>query len=257
MLFDTHTHVQFEQYDADRDEVMKRASEAGTWMVNVGTDLVSSKKAVALARTYKEGVYASVGLHPNDVAAGLDFTPFEELAQNEKVVGIGETGLDYFRTTEKEKQELQKEIFIKHIELAHKVHKPLIIHCRGAHPDLLKMLLSTRYSLLSIPGVMHFFGGAGAWENLDAYLEMGFYISFAGVVTFSNYEHAQNIKKIPLERILVETDAPFAAPAPERGKRNEPSFIQHTARTIAELKGVGLEEVATQTTKNARTLFGV
>lgn len=257
MLFDTHTHVQFEEYDADREEVIGRALGAGVWMVNVGTNFEYSRKAIALAHQYKEGVYASVGLHPNEVSEGVNFSSFEELARDPKVVGIGECGLDYFRTTEKKKQELQKEFFLKHIDLAHAVKKPLIIHCREAHQDLLNILLSTRYSLLSSPGVMHFFGGPGAWENAKAYLSLGFYLSFSGVVTFKNYTHHKNIQGIPLDRMVVETDAPYAAPVPYRGKRNEPFFVGETARTIAELKGVAYDEVASQTALNARTLFGI
>lgn len=255
MLFDTHTHVQFESYDSDREEVLARAREAGVWMVNVGTDLDSSRKAVALAGKEGEGIFASVGLHPNDVASDMDFTPFERLARDPHVVGIGETGLDYFRTPEKEKQELQKEIFLKHVALACAVKKPLIIHCRDAHPDLLAIMKSA--SLPTIPGVMHFFGGTGAWENLDAYLAMGFYISFAGVVTFSKYSHTEDIKRIPKERILVETDAPFVAPEPERGKRNEPAFVRFTVEKIAQIRGVSFDEMAAQTSHNARTLFSV
>lgn len=251
MLFDTHTHVQFENYDADRDETIRRALSADVWMTNVGTDLAYSQKAVALAHQYKEGVYASVGLHPNDVSSGMDFVPFEELAKDAKVVGIGETGLDYFRTTEKAKQSLQKEVFIRHIELAKELHKPVIVHCRSAHADAIELL---RAHGKGVGGVAHFF--TGTKEDAARYLDLGFYISFSGVVTLAR-DYDEVVTYVPSDRILIETDAPFAAPIPERGKRNEPSFVQHTARKIAELKGVSFEEAATQTTKNARALFGV
>jgi len=254
MLFDTHTHTQFEDYDQDHDDVIRRALSADTWMINVGTDLSLSQKAVALAHQYEEGVYASVGLHPNDVVADTDFALFEKLAKDPKVVGIGECGLDYYRTTNQEAQETQRTFFIKHVELAKKLNKPLIIHCRNAHHDLLPLL--KRYAQ-GANGVMHFFGGEGAWENARAYLDMGFYISFSGVVTFAKYGHEADIKSIPLERLLIETDAPFAAPEPHRGKRNEPSFVARTAEKLAAIKGVSMEELAAATTQNARMLFGV
>ena len=282
MIFDSHTHIQFPEFDADRDAVIKRALEAGIWMVNVGTNVESSKKAVELAHQYKEGVYATVGIHPVrdeisngespcDVDTDYDFARIEELARDPKVVGIGETGLDYYRNQEIQNlkikmqndnakfkiiKEKQKELFLKHIELSQKVNKPLIIHCRDAHDDLIEILVSSfKFQVSSSPGVMHFFGGEGAWENLDKYLEMGFYISLAGVITFKNYKDAENIKKIPLDRILIETDAPYAAPEPHRGKRNEPSYIKFVAEKLAEIKGVSFEEAAEQTMQNVRALF--
>lgn len=269
MLFDSHTHVQFPEFDADRDAVVKRALEEGIWMVNVGTNVESSKKAVELTHGYKEGVFATVGIHPvrdeisngaspHDAEANYDFTTIEELARDSKVVGIGETGLDYFRSQEvKSDKERQKELFVKHIELAQKVGKPLIIHCRDAHDDLLSILKSYFLNRKSLNGVMHFFGGEGAWENLDKYLEMGFYISLAGVITFSNYKDTENIKKIPLERILIETDAPYVAPEPYRGKRNEPSYVKFVAEKLTEIKGISFEEVAEQTMQNTLALFVV
>ena len=207
-----------------------------------------------MAHQYDKGVYASVGLHPNDAAIDIDFSVFEKLARDEKVVGIGETGLDYFRTTEKDKQELQKESFMKHIELAQEVEKPLIIHCRNAHEDLLKLLKANSYKLKAEPGVMHFF--TGTKDDARAYLELGMYISFSGVITFAK-EYEDLVRFVPLERIVVETDAPYAAPVPHRGKRNEPSFVRFTAGKIAELKGVSFEEVAEVTTRNARVLLNV
>src|SRR3989344_4916358 len=158
MLIDSHAHIQFPEFDADRDAVVKRALEAGIWMVNVGTNVESSKKAVELAHQYKEGVYASVGIHPHDADADCDFTRIEELARDPKVVGIGETGLDYFKITNNESRikEQQKELFVKHIELAQKVSKPLIIHCSDAHDDLIDILVSSfKFQVSSSPGVMH------------------------------------------------------------------------------------------------------
>lgn len=322
MLIDSHTHTQFPEFDADRDAVVRRALEAGIWMVNVGTNVESSKKAVELAREYPEGVYATVGIHPvrdeifngaspQDADAEYDFAQIEELARDPKVVGIGETGLDYYRSQEMQNskiknqndpkqitsqlygasnakfkiiKEKQKELFLKHIELAREVAKPLVIHCREAHDDLLEILrvqfgevqppttnnflLSGRHMATNSSkagknqraeveprGVMHFFGGAGAWENLDEYLKMGFYISLAGVITFKKYGHFEDIKRIPLGRILIETDAPYAAPEPYRGKRNEPLYVKYVAEKLAKIKGVAFEKVAERTTKNARALF--
>lgn len=306
MLFDSHCHIQFPEFDADRGAVIKRALEAGIWMVNVGTNVESSKKAVELAHHYEEGVYATVGIHPvrdkisngaspHDAEEDYDFAKIEELARDPKVVGIGETGLDYFRITnhkpgimnhESGIKEKQKELFVKHIELARKVGKPLIIHCRDAHEDLLEILqaqfsevqppttknfLSSKHHIATNNqevrksqwaefkprGVMHFFGGVGAWENLDKYLEMGFYISLAGVITFKKYSHYEDIKRIPLDKILIETDAPYVAPEPYRGKRNEPFYVKYAAEKLAEIKEISFEEVAKQTTINVKALFGI
>ena len=254
MLFDTHTHVNLEQFKDDSDAVIKKCLARDIWLINVGTDAESSRRAIALAHEYPQGVYASVGLHPNDVNPDFDFSVLEKFAQDEKVVGIGETGLDYFRTPDAEKQKLQEEFFIKHIELSEKVKKPLIIHCRNAHENLLKLLQATSHKLPADPGVMHFF--TGTKEEAARYIELGFYISFSGVITFAK-EYEELVRWIPLDKILVETDAPFAAPAPMRGKRNEPSFVEHTARKIAELKNLPFQEVADQTTQNARTLFRI
>lgn len=283
MLIDTHTHTNFDAFKDDYKEVIDRALKENIWMINVGSDLATSKRAVEIAGEYKEGVYAAVGLHPGDAEnENFDEEKFLKLAQNEKVVAIGETGLDYAvfvreqserlqkrasaeaegvgGFTEKEITSLkirQKELFIKHIELAQKVGKPLIIHCRDAHEDLLELLTFNFQLLTSPPGVMHFFGGTGAWENVQKYLEKGFYISFSGVVTFPKYSNSKNIKKLPLDRILVETDAPYVAPEPYRGKRNEPFYVKYTAQKIADIRGISFNEIAKQTTENAKTLFGI
>lgn len=275
MLIDTHTHVNFDAFKDDCKEVIGRALAENIWLINVGSDFETSKRAVDIANEYKEGVYAAVGVHPTDTAGEVfDEEKFLELAKNEKVVAIGECGLDYYRNQETEDKKLktkdnnkdeefenlkdkQKELFVKHIELAKKVNKPLIIHCRDAHDDLLEVLNSKSYILNSPPGVMHFFGGAGAWENVQKYLDMGFYISFSGVVTFPKYSHSEDIKRLPLDRILIETDAPYVAPVPMRGKRNEPSYVKYTVQKIADIYGISLEKLADQTTQNAKTLFGI
>ncbi|KKP98703.1 MAG: Hydrolase, TatD family [Parcubacteria group bacterium GW2011_GWD2_38_12] len=285
MLIDTHTHINFPDFKDDYKEVIDRALKENVWLVNVGSDFMTSKRAVQIANEYKEGVYAAVGLHPNDNKNEIfDEEKFLELAKNEKVVAIGETGLDYaiFVREESERiqkrasaeaesegglnrimnyesriKEKQKELFIKHIELSNKINKPLIIHCRDAHDDLIEFLTFNFKLLTNPPGVMHFFGGNGAWENVGEYLKMGFYISFAGVVTFPKYSHNEDIKKLPLDRIIVETDAPYVTPVPMRGKRNEPSYVKYTAQKIAEIKEISFEELEKQTTKNAKILFRI
>ncbi len=259
MLIDTHTHVNLEQFKDDEDAVIQRCLSRDIWLINVGTDVVSSQRGIALAHTYPEGVYATVGLHPNDVSADFDFSALEKLAHDEKVVGIGETGLDYYRIPSFEGNPtsfrgMQQEFFVRHIELAQAVQKPLVIHCRNAHDDLLSILKANSYKLKAEAVSMHFF--TGTKEEAERYIELGFYISFSGVITFAK-EYEELVKWIPLDKILVETDAPFAAPVPMRGKRNEPSFVEHTARKIAELKNLPFQEVADRTTENARKLFKI
>lgn len=251
MLVDTHTHVNLDQFKDDTKESIARCLENDIWLINVGTDLESSQKGVALAHKYPQGVYATVGLHPNDVSLDFDFSILEKLACDEKVVGIGETGLDYFRTPELEKQQLQELFFIKHIELARTVQKPLTIHCRNAHSRLTEILEKNGEGTI---GSMHFF--TGTIQEAKRYIELGFYISFSGVITFAK-EYEELVRWIPLDKVLVETDAPFASPVPMRGKRNEPSFVRYTAQKIAEIKKLPFQEVADQTTRNARKLFQI
>lgn len=257
MLFDSHTHVNFKDFDGDRDAVIKRCLDESIWMINVGTDAEHSKKAVEIAHAYPEGVYAAVGVHPNDGEKADEFLVIEELAKDKKVVAIGETGLDYFKIANDEawKKEKQKELFIKHIELAQQVKKPLIIHCRDAHNDLTEILVSSfKFHASGPKGVMHFF--TGTKEDAEKYLDLGFYLSFSGVLTFT-HDYDELVRWVPLERILVETDAPFVAPVPHRGKRNEPSYVKYAAQRIAQIKGLSFEEVAEQTTRNAREVFRV
>lgn len=251
MLIDAHTHVNFKDFDDDFDVVIKRALEADIWMINVGTDMEMSQRAVELAHKYPEGVYSAVGIHPNDFSKEADFRLIAKMAEDEKVVGIGETGLDYFRTKEKEDQARQIDFFLKHIEIAKKVKKPIIIHCREAHSDVVQIL---KANAEGVSGVIHFF--TGNLDDVKKYLDLGFYVSFAGVVTFTR-DYDEVVKWVPLDRMLVETDAPFVAPVPERGKRNEPFNARYTAQKLAEIKGVSFEDIALQTTKNARELFKI
>ncbi len=273
---DCHTHVNFAAYDEDREDVIKRALEGDTWMINVGTQKDTSKSAVELAEGYDEGVYAIVGIHPihtvesfhdsdelgsngkddkGFASRGEDFDEdyYTTLANNNKVVGIGETGLDYFRT-EKGSIEKQQEIFIKHIELANKLGKPLMLHIRpskedtGSYKDALKLL--KQYA--KVPGNAHFF--AGSTEDAKGFLELGYSVSFTGVITFTN-DYDEVIEYVPLESILSETDAPYVSPVPHRGKRNEPLFVQEVVKRIAEIKEGSFEDVRVHMVENAFRFF--
>ena len=277
LLIDTHTHVNFNDFKSDSKEVIKRALDENIWMINVGAEKKTSERAVKMAEEYKEGVYAAIGLHPSHlVEQDVEYKENEEivkykskpeefdygfylnLAKNKKVVGIGECGLDYYRTSDESFKEKQKEVFIKHLELAKEANKPIIIHCRNAHDDLLKIL---HLAVKPPSGVMHFF--TGTLEQAKKYIELGFYISFSGVITFPPLRRAganaynDVIKNIPLGKILIETDCPYAAPVPHRGKRKEPQYVKYVAHKIAELRGMSFEEVAEQTTINARKLFWI
>jgi len=277
LLIDTHAHVNFIDFKSDSKEVIKRALDENIWIINVGAESKTSERAVKMAEEYKEGVYAAIGLHPSHLVEQdveykeneeivkykskpeeFDYDFYLNLAKNKKVVGIGECGLDYFRTSDESLKEKQKEVFIKHLKLAKEANKPIIIHCRNAHDDLLKIL---HLAVKPPSGVMHFF--TGTLEQAKKYIGLGFYISFSGVITFPPRKgeivgaYDEIIKNIPLEKILVETDCPFVAPVPHRGKRNEPAYVKYVAQKIAEIRGVSFEKVTEQTTKNAKRLFGI
>jgi len=257
-FFDTHTHANFNVFKNDSQEVIERALKNGVWLVNVGSQASTSKRAVEMAQNYQKGVYAAVGLHPSHLEdEDFDEKFYLDLAKNEKTVAIGECGLDYFRIKNEELRikNLQKEVFIKHIELAKKIDKLLIIHCREAHDDLLKILKANSSKLKAKQaGIMHFF--TGSCEQAKQYIDLGFYISFSGVITFA-LEYEELVRKLPLDKILIETDAPYAAPVPYRGQRNEPSYVIETAKKIAEIKNISLGEMARQTTENAFIVFGL
>ncbi len=265
-LFDSHTHIQFPDFNKDREEVIKRIFDADIGVVNVGADKNSSLKAVELAKKYPNKMWAAVGCHPHYIKE-FDYEFFKKMAQEKEVVAIGECGLDYYRNQASEKlkvksyKEKQKEVFIKHIELAKEVQKPLMIHCRDAFDDLIKILKDSRHSHIFADShhILHFF--TGTLEDAKQLLEMAclpagreFYFTFNGLITF-NRDFDEIIKYIPLGRILLETDAPYVAPLSYRGKRNEPAYIIETAKKLAEIKGVSLEEISEQTTKNAVKLF--
>jgi TatD DNase family protein len=252
MLIDSHAHLEMREFDSDREEVIKRAGEAGVdFIVTVGTNLALSRKAVALAEKYKN-IYATIGIHPHD-AAKTDKTTCEslkELAHKQKIVAYGEIGLDFFRNISS--QEKQIDIFRLQLELAQELNLPVIIHDREAHELTLKLVKESGVRR----GVFHCF--SGDYTMAKQCIDLGFYISIPGVVTFDKAKTIQDVAlRVPLSSLLLETDAPYLTPVPHRGKRNEPSFILHTAKKVAEIKKVPWEEVARMTADNTMKLFGI
>lgn len=290
---DIHSHVNFTAFDVDRNETMKRAEENETIVINVGTQIDTSRKAVEMTHTYTN-TYAIIGLHPIHTGVsyhdekelgegGKEFTSrgeifdkeaYRELFKNPKVLGIGECGLDYYRCDE-ESILKQKEALVAQIELANEVGKPLMLHIRNqpapdkgglagnpkdlpagrqvkrnAYFDVLDLL--KKYA--KVKGDVHFF--AGGMEEAKAFLDFGFTLSFTGVITFTN-DYDEVIKNTPLDMIMTETDSPYVAPVPHRGKRNEPSFVREVVKKIALIKGLSEDEVAKAIISNAKRVFGI
>ncbi|TES55496.1 TatD family deoxyribonuclease [Halalkalibacterium halodurans] len=254
MLFDTHVHLNADQFDEDQEEVIKRAQEAGVKeMVVVGFDEKTIHRALALVERY-DFIYAAVGWHPVDAIDMKDehLVWLEELAGHPKVVALGEMGLDYH--WDKSPKDVQKEVFRKQIALAKKVKLPIVIHNRDADRDIVDVLREEDAG--QVGGIMHCFGGSV--EIARECMEMNFYISLGGPVTFKNAKRPKLVaKEVPLDRLLIETDCPYLAPHPYRGKRNEPAYVKLVAEQIAELKDIPYEEVAKVTTANARKLFDI
>lgn len=244
-LFDSHCHLYMSQFDADRDQVLTRMQEQNVGAVIIGTNLAESTQALALAKQY-DFLWATVGLHPNEKESN-DMSEYEALAQDPKVVAIGECGLDYFRSN----KEGQKERFVAQIKLAERLSKALVIHCRDAHDDMLQLLAE---HTPTVPVVMHFFTGSG--ELAQKYLDLGCYLSFPGPITYTDM-YDDSIRVCPLGKMLVETDAPFAAPVPNRGKRNEPVFVADVVAKIVAIQGVSADEVAEATVRNAQKVFNL
>ncbi|API92304.1 hydrolase TatD [Virgibacillus pantothenticus] len=252
MLFDTHVHLNARDFFEDREETIKRAFDAGvTRMLVVGFDRETIPLAIEIAEQY-ETIYAAVGWHPVDA---VDMTEqelewIEELSSHPKVVALGEMGLDYH--WDKSPKEVQKEVFRKQIQLAKKVQLPIIIHNREATEDIISILKEEKAE--SIGGIMHCYNDSV--DYVQDCLDMNFYISLGGPVTFKNATLPKEVAvQVPLERLLIETDAPFLAPHPYRGKRNEPAYVKLVAEKIAALRGTSLEEIGEITTKNALSLF--
>lgn len=281
---DIHAHINFKAFNEDRNAVIFRALENDTWFINVGTQIDTSKKAIEIAHQYEEGIYAIVGLHPIHTgksfhdekelgAEGKEFTSrgevfdknvYRELLKDPKVVAIGECGLDYYHMDE-ESIKKQKEAFIEQIELANEIKKPLMIHVRNnyedegknAYVDILEIL--KKYA--KIKGVVHFF--EGSLENAKDFISLGFMISFTGAITYPPRKNGRNcnyeeiIKNIPINMILTDTDSPYIAPVPYRGKRNEPFYVQEIVKKIAEIKGLPQVQVAKTIVENAKRLFDI
>lgn len=254
MLFDSHAHIDDSRFDQDRDQIIERAKESGlSYILNPGADLATSVKAVNLAEKYSM-VYGAVGVHPHDVK-DMDEDTIEvlrSLCSKEKVVAVGEIGLDYYY--DHSPREAQRKWFERQIQLAKEVQLPIIIHDRDAHQEVFDIL--SRYDAGKLGCVMHCY--SGSVELAREYVKRRIYISLAGPVTFKNAKKTHQVaQEIPLEWLLVETDSPYLTPVPHRGKRNEPAYVKLVAETIAEAKGISLEAVAAQTTMNAKKLFGI
>lgn len=254
VLFDTHVHLNDKKFEEDLIEVIERAQNEGvSKMLVVGYDARTNKKAIELAEKY-EFIYAAVGWHPVDAIYLTDelFKELEQQVTHQKVVAIGECGLDYHWDTSP--HDVQKEVFIRQIHLAQSVNKPLVIHTRESIADTLEIL--KQYDAKTVGGVMHCH--SGSVETAREFIKLNFKISLAGPVTFTNGKKPQSVaREIPLEHLLIETDAPYLTPHPHRGKRNEPFYVSLVAEKIAEIKELSYEEVGQQTTLNACNLFKI
>lgn len=281
MLIDSHCHLQFNAYKDDADEVIRRSLAENILMIAVGSQASTSKRGIKYAKKYPEKIWAAVGLHPIHLTEQevdeeeihfksreekFDYNFYKKLAMDPKVVGIGETGFDFFHLPKNialpEIEKRQAEVFESHCELANELNLPLILHCREAHSALLSRLTKIiQEGKLKSRGVAHCF--SGNWAVAKQYLDLGFYLGFTGIITFESRTSQRKkmetlwevVKKSPLDRILIETDAPYLAPEPHRGKRNEPLFVKFIAEKIAQLKNLSYDEAAEQTFKNTLNLF--
>ncbi len=287
-MIDVHCHLQFQKFEEDYDAVINAAFDAGiTKIINTGTQLSSSRKAVEFADKY-ENLYSIIGVHPHHAdkikthpetvehtetnAANTDkrttdenfwIEELEKLTKHPKVIGIGEIGMDYFeyKSNGIVDPKLQQEIFEAQIELAHSAKLPLQIHNRQAGEDVIKILKSKKHLLKSVPGMFHCF--AGTKEVLHDALDLGFYIGFDGNITYKGIAPGETValsdlaKETPLDRVVIETDAPYLTPVPHRGKRNEPQYAILTAKHVADLKGISFEKLVEQTDKNVYTIFNI
>ena len=273
-LIDIHSHINFNAFKDDADAVIRRTLDDGVWTILVGSQIDTSRRAVAYAEKYPEGIYATVGLHPihlsdtyvdakeinADGVPGFktrverfNYEAYKELVEHPKTIAIGECGLDYYRVSGgEEARQLQKDTFRQQIALAREIKKPLMIHCRNAYEDVLQILRDEHAE--EIGGDIHFF--AGSWDTARQFLNLGFYLSFTGVITFAR-DYDEVVRNAPLDRIMVETDAPYVTPEPHRGKRNEPLFVVYTAKKIAEIKKLPEDNVYQHLVANTRKLFHI
>lgn len=271
MLTDTHSHLNFKAYDKDREEVIKRTQKEGVICIDVGTKYETSKRAIELAERNKN-IYAAIGMHPIHIKTDLmklkmdedeggfeplgeeyDKEKYKDLAKSKKVVAIGEVGLDYYYrpkgTAKKEKfKQRQREVFIQQLELAEELGLPVIIHCRVAYNDIYDILKDRK-----LRGVVHCF--VGTPEEAQKLVDLGFYIGITGIIFKLDLDEV--VKKIPLDKLLIETDGPYLAPPKAGVERNEPIFVKYVAERIAELKNITFDEVAQKTTENAKKLFKI
>jgi len=279
MFFDTHAHLNFAAFVKDRDRVIKKCFKNDVWLINVGTNFFTSQKAIEIAQNYEEGIYAAVGLHPINLDTGLsrqrvdenepvkneespfekefDYEKYKKLAQKKKVVAIGEIGLDYYwkpKTKKRLKDFKQKQelLFLEEVRLAKELDLPIIIHCRMAHEDMLR-ILRRQFAIYDsqFRGVIHCF--TGNWRQAKEYMELGFHLGFNGIIF--KLDLSQVIKKAPLDKILIETDCPYLSPPGYNQERNDPMGVKLVAKEIARLKNYPLKRVTVRTSQNAQKLF--
>ena len=254
MIFDTHAHYDDDAFDEDRESLLSGMKEAGVeYIVNVGASMASSERSVALAKKYPF-VYAAVGVHPDEVGELNEekFAQLREWSKEEKVKAIGEIGLDYY--WDKEGHDLQKHWFMRQMELAHEVKLPMIVHSREAAKDTLDMVIAAKP--LELSGIIHCY--SYSVEQAREYLNMGYYIGIGGVLTFKNAKKLKEVAEYaPLSQIVLETDCPYLAPTPYRGKRNNSSMIAYVAEELAAIKQVSVEEVLRVTNENGRKLYNI
>jgi TatD DNase family protein len=256
MLIDSHAHIQGDDYAGEVEAVIGRARQAGVEQIIVvggAGQMSSNSQAVALAEGHAN-LYATVGMHPHDAkdVGEDDMRQLKELTRHTRVIAVGETGLDYYY--DHSPREVQRRVFAQFIQLAREIDLPIIVHERDAARDAAELLRGEGGE--SLRGVIHCFTGDD--RAARDYLDMGFYLSFSGIITFKKADALREVvRETPLERILVETDSPFLTPVPNRGKRNEPAYVRFVAETVAKVKGISFEEVARVTTENVRQLFGI
>ncbi len=254
MLIDSHAHLDMKQFDSDRDQVIDRALSADVrHIITVGIDIKSSLNAVKLT-THYPSIFATTGIHPHnaDNANKNDLEQIALIAQQDKIIAIGEIGLDFFRN--RSARQNQIEVFTQQLDLAISLNLPVVIHDREAHTETVNILSSFKRN--GLHGMIHCF--SGDYKLAHTFIKMGYYISIPGTVTFNNASQIQDVvRRVPLNKLLLETDAPFLTPLPHRGKRNEPSYIVHTAQKIANLRGISFEEISYQTSKNVCELFNL
>ncbi len=253
-LVDTHAHLDFPRFDKDRKEVIKRAFDGGIkTIVNIGTDMTSSRNSVELSRRY-EDIYAVIGIHPHNADSfNLNVSKkLKKLADNEKVVAIGEIGLDFHY--DNSPRQKQKQAFRAQLRLAKSLNLPIVIHTRDADEETIKILKEEKAD--EIGGIMHCF--ASGKKMAKEVLNLGFHLAFGGLITFKNLSDLREVvSEVPLEKLLLETDSPYLTPDPYRGKRNEPLYVKYVAEKVAEIKDISVEEVAKKTTFNAKKVYNI